>query len=471
MTHAMLMMTVAILASATTADEKPADYVAGPLYELNDNGAWSWFMDERAIVDRGKLIVGSVRAVGSFESGADDPNWGNIEISVLDLVSKQVTGTVLHARLEQDDHNGPAFYVRSDGRYLAVYTKHGVDKLVRWRISEPGDPLQWGEEHTFETPGVAEQWAGDSVTYSNLFHFPDGKLYNFHRSVRHEPNYLVSNDEGETWRYGGHVMRGRPGYSPYLKYAYDGRGTLHFVATENHPRNYDNSLYHGFLRDGQWQESDGTVQAPLSTTTDANVNTWDFTPVYKGDADHVAWMCDIELDADGRPYIAFSTQRDGRDLPPRQGGMDHRYHYARYDGAAWHEREIAYAGRRLYPGEDDYTGLAALDPQDPNVVYISTDADPVTGEPLVSSADGKRHYELFRGATADGGAHWAWSPLTANSTVDNLRPIVPKWDADQVALLWMRGTYRANHGEWTTAIVATILERSQLDAPPSAAAQ
>lgn len=32
-------------------------------------GAWSWFMDERAIVNDGKLIVGSVRAVGSFRCG------------------------------------------------------------------------------------------------------------------------------------------------------------------------------------------------------------------------------------------------------------------------------------------------------------------------------------------------------------------------------------------------------------------
>ena len=75
----------------------------------------------------------------------------------------------------------------------------------------------------------------------------------------------------------------------------------------------------------------------------------------------------------------------------------------------------------------------------------------------MSAADGKRHYELFRGETADGGATWKWSPITANSTMDNLRPIVPKWDDTRTALVWMRGSYRANHGEWTTAVVATLL--------------
>src|SRR2546430_8811215 len=37
------------------------------------------------------------------------------------------------------------------------------------------------------------------------------------------------------------------GYSPYLKYVSDGKGTVHFVATEDHPRNFDKM--HGALAD------------------------------------------------------------------------------------------------------------------------------------------------------------------------------------------------------------------------------
>jgi hypothetical protein len=136
--------------------------------------------------------------------------------------------------------------------------------------------------------------------------------------------------------------------------------------------------------------------------------------------------------------------------------MDHRFHYAHWDGKRWHENEIAYAGTRLYAGEDDYTGLGAIDPQNTSVVYISTDADPTSGEPLVSNADGKRHHELFRGRTADGGKTWKWQPITANSTADNLRPLVPIWKSDKTALVWMRGAYKANRGEWTTKVVAVI---------------
>ena len=79
---------------------------------------------------------------------------------------------------------------------------------------------------------------------------------------------------------------------------------------------------------------------------------------------------------------------------------------------------------------------------------------------LMSSADGRRHRELYRG-TSSGGEKWTWEPLTANSTADNLRPLVPKWKDPRTALIWMRGTYTHNRGEWTTAVSAMIL-------PPSA---
>ena len=76
---------------------------------------------------------------------------------------------------------------------------------------------------------------------------------------------------------------------------------------------------------------------------------------------------------------------------------------------------MAFAGTRLYAGEDDYTGLAAIDPDDPDVVFVSTDADPETGMPLVSNADGQRHHESFRGQSADGGRSWTWRAITRNS--------------------------------------------------------
>lgn len=433
--------------------------IQGEFFELNDNGAWSWFMDERAIVDQGRLIVGSVRAIGTFRDAAS-PGWGNVELSVFDLQTRASRVVVLHQHFEQDDHDGPGLLVLPDGRYLAAYSKHNQEPRMYFRISEnPHDPFAWGPIHEFVTPGVKGNWTGDNFTYSNPIRLSaeNGRIYLFHRGVGQDPNYLVSDDDGRGWTYGGKLYIGRDGYSPYTKYASNGRDTIHFVATEDHPRNYDNSLYHGMVRHGQILASDGSLIAPLATSSNATVRASDLTRVFQGDAGHVAWMTDLHLDAEEKPVVLFTTQRDGAGLPRGKGGMDHRFHYARWTGERWVQQEIAYAGTRLYPGEDDYTGLGAIDPQNIAVVYISTDADPVTGAPLISAADGRRHHEIFRGESAPSGTKWRWTAITSNSPTDNLRPIVPIWQDSRTLLVWMRGTYQNNRGEWTTKVVLSVL--------------
>ena len=140
-------------ATVFTADDYPSNYVAATLVRLNDNGAWSWFMDPRVIVHDGKLIVGSVRAIGSNQANVTDPRWGNVEISVYDLATAKVDNVVLHPHLEQDDHDAPAFMVRKDGRYLAVYSKHTKERRMYYRLSEPHNPLVWGPAMIAETPG------------------------------------------------------------------------------------------------------------------------------------------------------------------------------------------------------------------------------------------------------------------------------------------------------------------------------
>jgi len=333
-----------------------------------------------------------------------------------------------------------------------VYARHGTDALVRSRTTlRPADTTAWSPERVYE---VAE--AENGVTYSNVFLKPDfdggGTLVNFHRGRGWDPNWLVSDDLGRTWRYGGQLLGGAG--RPYLRYAFDGRKSIHFIATEQHPRDADNGIYHGIWRNSKVLLSNGK-RVPAA---DEVIRPQDLTRVFEGGPERVAWTVDLEIDADGHPYAAFSVQVDGAELARGKGGLDHRYHYARWDGAQWTSHEMAFAGTRLYPGEDDYTGLVALDPEDPDVVFISTDADPATGEPLVSQADGERHHEIFRGATEDRGASWSWQAVTRNSSTDNLRPIVPPSRGRTSALLWLRGTYRS-YTDYDLAVVGLILPR------------
>ncbi|MHB8522722.1 MAG: BNR-4 repeat-containing protein [Limisphaerales bacterium] len=459
------LLTVCLAAGPNAAAQRgTTDFVRGSFRELNDNGAWSWFIDPRTLVDRGRLIVGSVRAAGTFQD-ATRPGWGDVELTVVDLKSQEIRHVLLHEHFEQDDHDAPGLSVLGDGRYLAAYSRHNQEPRMYFRIStNPGDPFAWGPEVEFVTPGVKGNWSGDNFTYSNPMKLrnENGRIYLFHRGVSQDPNYLLSDDDGHSWRYGGKLFDGLHGYSPYAKYAGDGTDTIHVVATEDHPRNHNNSLYHAFIRHGQVYQSEGKLIGPLSTGTNTTLRPWNFTRIYQGGPGNVAWMTDIRLDQRGRPAVLFTVKRGDAGVRRGQGGSDHRFHYARWDGSRWHAFEIAFAGERLYAGEEDYTGLGTIDPRDTSVVFISTDLKPSTGDPLISQADGRRHHEIFRGTTADGGRTWTWLAITANSTMDNLRPIMPVWQDRRSLVIWMRGGYWNNRGEWTTRVVASMLNPADL---------
>lgn len=432
--------------------------------ELNSNGAWSWFMGERCLVSGGHILVGSVRSTPlGREEGRGEPGWGNIELAVWDPETDACGVVVLHEGLEQDDHNAPGLLALADGRLVATYTKHSQERRMYARTSPSGDPLVWEPVTIFDSPGVDHPpYGGDNVTYSNLFEVPGGRILNFARCVGHQWSWLFSDDAGKTWHYGGMFLRGRAGYAPYFKFAARG-DSIHFIATEDHPREYDNSVYHGFLRDGMIFQSDGCPLRALSHTTAASGDLTELTRVFAGDPDNVAWVTDLRVDARGCPVCVFTVQKDGRGLPRGQGGLDHRFHHARWNGSRWLVHEMAHAGSRLYPWEDDYTGLAAIDPFMTGHVLLSTDADPHTGAPLVSKADGLRHHELFQGINRDGEMTWQWTPLTRDSRADNLRPIVPVWADERVALVWMQGLYEHNTGPWNTKVVGAILPRPQVE--------
>ncbi len=423
---------------------------APPPVTFNDDGGWCWFQDERALIVRGRLVIGSVAA------GVHDPaRRGDIEVVTYDLHTGRTVRYELHDRLQLDDHNAPALLALPDGRLLAVYAKHGPENRFYYRISaQPYDPTRWQDEQSFSPSPTSR------ITYSNLFYLSrERRVYNFFRGLDNsfKPSYTYSDDFGRTWKRGA-VLIQVPGtfrHRPYVKYASDGAGTLHFFYTEGHPRDYDNSAYHAYYRAGRLYRSDGSL---IGSLAEGLSRPEQGTRIFAGDADNVAWVSDIRLDRRGRPYVAYSVQKGGAGLPRERHGEDHRYRYARWTGSRWEDHEIAYAGSKLYPGEDDYTGNIALDPADPDTAYISTNADPLTGRPLISRADGRRHWEIFRGRTADGGKSWRWSALTQDSAWDNIRPLVPRPEEGYGAVLWLRGTYSA-YTNYDLDVVGIVLPR------------
>jgi len=440
----------------TPSPDPEINYIAGDLIQFtgeptSPNGTWCWFQDERVIVNTHDANNPVLMFTAVSASSDEEAEQGDLDFYWYGLNSRQGDVVELHDRLGQDDHNVAALFQLPNGKTLAAYARHNKDMNTYSRLSDPGDPAVWSK---------ASVYAGEArATYNNLLTAGAGgekKLLNFSRLQGWDPNFLVYDDDSGGWAYGGRLLNSEG--RPYLKYTGSSDGTkIHVVATDQHPRNADNSIYHGVTDGRVLLDTNGKVLDHDLSDQDA-VEPTALTVVYEGDADNVAWMADVETDTDGQPVIAFSVQKDGRGLPQGSGGFDHRYHLARPGVDGWRQHEIAYAGERLYPREDDYTGLVAIDPEDANHLVISTNADPVSGAPLISSADGQRHYEIFEGKSHDGGESFAWQALTRNSTVDNIRPIIPAWQSDRRVVLWLRGSY-TTYTDFDTQVVGVVQTR------------
>jgi hypothetical protein len=229
---------------------------------------------------------------------------------------------------------------------------------------------------------------------------------------------------------------------------------VHLITTEQHPDDYANAIYHGVVTGNRLLRSDGGI-VDTDLTDDRAFRPDQLTKLFVGDEFVRAWTIDLQIDSTGHPYAAFSVH---------SVEAGHRYYYARFDGAQWHVRPMARAGSALYAAQPHYTGLVALHPHDPDRVFVSTDVHPLTGAPLVSARDDSQHHELFEGITDDGGATWAWYPITTNSTADNIRPTVPVWDPAHTALLWLRGNYDT-YEDYNLDVVGIITSGTAVAAP------
>jgi hypothetical protein len=447
---AALLMTYAALAPIARGDLiDPSKIIT-----LNNNGSWCWFQDERVLALKGKLIISSVASQGGPGGTARN---GNIEITTYDpaAAGQKSTISVLHEKLQEDDHDAAGLMQLPDGRFLAMFSKHLSDKIIHYRISaNPNDATSWDPEKTIARDA--------NVTYNNLFRLSaenngKGKIYDFYRGEHYKPNFLTSDDNGKTWTYGTNVVHiaadPQDKMRPYARYASNNLDTIWIANTDAHPAEYPaTSLYLMYLKAGNLCKADGTLIAPVST----GVEPAQETLIFKGDPKNQAWVCQMQLDKAGKPCIAYSIHKSD------DGGGDLRYRY--YDGATGLDAEFAYAGNFLYKTQEHYTGNVAVDPLDPHIMYFSTNADPKTGEPLISKTDNKRHWELYKcivkplaGAPDNPPLTFTITPLTANSSADNLRPIIPTGDHSSNLLLWLRGTY-TSYTRWNMAIVAAPRE-------------
>jgi len=416
------------------ADPTATDAITGTLTTFNNNGAWTWYSDERAVVDvgGGKIVVGSdANAKGDGGSGRD----GNIDVVLYDIATKMVGPVKVLGDLAPDDHNTAGLLVKPDGKYLAFWAGHNENCNSYFSNY---DGSAWAAQKTYAWTTGCPTDTGKSVTYNNLWNMTsENKIYNFVRSIGTSPNLLVSSDNGATWTYGGRLSSTpQMGYvAGYYKYWGNGVDRIDFLGTEAHPRDFDNSLYHGYVKGGKTFDSkDKELDADISDNTSPQITV--ATQVAKTGStigavkiNHL-WNSDLMRYDDGTIVALWMARVDTNADDP-----DHRFFYSRFNGTEWKHTYLGKTGKKLYNDEQDYTGLGAVHPNDPHIIYISSPYDLRDDTTLLP----KR--EIFMGVTCDDGATFQWTPVTWNSSTDNIRPIVPKWDESNMVLLWNRGSY------------------------------
>lgn len=455
---AFWLAVIALLNSPTRAHCQSQDFINGNPSLFDDNGIWTWYSDERTVVDRagGKLVVGCVENAAGL---GGVPRDGNINVSIFDISTLTGTRFTLRTNLTSfgggDDHNAPGLLVMLNGHYLAMYTGHNQDPTTEYRTYDPVTQ-SWSTEATFNwstQPGGTDF----NTTYSNPNNMTaENRVYDFARGAGHgSPNSLLSTDFGLDWFYGGELTTNdNVGYvNGYFKYWGNGVDRIDFICTEYHPRDFDTSIYHGYVSNGMSFDSHGAAMDTNIFDKLTIPHPQDFTPVFlagtvmpPGQTNHRCWNDDLCRYADGSieciitARINDNTQGNDTSISP-----DHAFFFCRFDPdtGIWTPTYLCQAGYKLYSSEADYVGLGCLSPDDPNTIFVSTKFDPRqvksgikdTNLPITTV------HEIWRGVTTNHGATFTWNPITQNSSRENFRPIVPAWDGNDTALLWFRGTY------------------------------
>ncbi|HMJ78307.1 MAG TPA: hypothetical protein VK507_20160 [Iamia sp.] len=447
-----------------------------PVQVVTDNGGWCWWQGPRAIVTTdGALLAASTPSTvgaGEREPAAD--------VSTSDLATGRTRTEVLQeGRLTADDHASGAVLELPSGRVVTAWAGHSEEPFVHVAWKDPG-AAGWTVPAPVARPetdiALPSRGFGSraNVTYSNLVWAPgpdggDDVVWDLFRGRGDQPAAMVSADEGETWTYLGLVLS-RPGSRPYVRYAASG-DRIWFVASLGHPDEVTSDpLLAGFIRDGVVHRTDGAPLGPIGKGVDPERLTEVFRDTRRADVpwapaglgglkDHDAWASDLQVDPSGAPVVTFSVRRP-EPSASAPGAFAHDARWARLDPVTgrWTVARLGVvgaAGSDLVEGQPSYTGLAAVDPTRSGVVYLSTDIDPATGEPLVSAATGRVQHEIWEATTPDDGRTWRWAAVTADSRADNLRPVVAVGHGHW-ALTWLRGRYDGFVDDYAQAVVAIV---------------
>ena len=241
---------------------------AQPIITLNNNGGWCWFQDQRALfTSDDRLIVGSV----PNPAGTNGPaRASTVEAATYDVRTGRINVDRLHSGLGSDDHNAPAFIETRPGRVVSAWTGHAIEPAIHV-ASQDADSRTWDLPSPVPRPDTL---AGKKVSYSDLISLSAenqgrGRLYDFYRGEAFNPNLLISDDEGRSWRYGGRLLT-EADQRPYVRYSGNGVDRIDFIASQGHPSDINGlSVRAGYIRAAGCMPRTATTSARWTGRSDS----------------------------------------------------------------------------------------------------------------------------------------------------------------------------------------------------------
>lgn len=424
------------LVAMTTATIQASETFSG--YSVTTEGAWCWFADPRAI-----HYENEGGTINSTYIGYIDVH-GNVKAMQYNFLTGRREEVLVRSYFQPDDHNNPTFLVLPDERVMIIYSRHTDEAAFYYRVSTiPGDITTLGDEKCIKT--------NHNTTYPSPYILSDDPehFYMCWRGLGWHPTiakFTLPDENGDvTVKWGPYQMVQSTGARPYAKYHSNGKDKLYVTYTTGHPDNEQPNWVYFNVININAKNNNGVVTTnptledikgnTLSTIANGKFNV-NKTDSYKSSYPYTIvdapsnlrdWVWQIATDSEDKPSIAMVRINGGK--------TQHEYYYAKWTGSQWRLTDLADGGGRFHSSNTEYcySGGEAIDPQNPNVIYLSI---PTVGD------SGKSVYEIWKYTLNNDGTIVSKEQVTKNSEKNNVRPYILPGSADSpLRLTWMNGDY------------------------------
>jgi len=395
---------------------------------ITSEGAWCWFADPRAI-----HFESADHSINSTYIGYIDVH-GNVKATQIDYKNNRRTDVLVRSCFQPDDHNNPTFVVLPDNRVVIFYTRHTDEPRIWYRVSrKPGDITNLGDEHYLVTD--------HNTTYPSPFILSDDPqhIYMCWRGINWHPTIarITLPDANDVMKFdwGPHQIVQSTGARPYAKYQSNGVDKIYLTYTTGHPDNewpcwlYFNTIDIDHGRQPKLCDIKGNQLSIIGEQTFRINKTEEYKSKYPftlvdAPSDSRDWVWQIATDAKQQPVIALTHISQDKN--------SHQYLVAKWNGKKWNIIPIAEAGHAFHQSwtrtEKCYSGGMAIDPDNTDVIYASV---PVNGV-----------YEIHQYQLKPNGKIQTETPVTQNSTKNNIRPfVIANSTGTPTRLCWMNGDY------------------------------